>query len=209
MQLCNCPVSAALTSIPKTGCPESFGQIQKVIFQRLKDAEGKANGFSSTLPITNLASWTPLLTASDGTKVVVSPYVQAPTDGGGDAISSGSGNDVLGGIPEIVGTNPITFSAEIRAVSQDVIAAMKSLVCEARGKNLGVYLVSENGGIEAIKGKADGEYHPIPIASLFISDKMHGNLDKYDFNRISWSYLPNYSDSLEIVTPEFNPLTQL
>lgn len=209
MQICNCPASASLASIPKAGCPESFGQIQKVIFQRLRDSAGKANGFSSPKPITALASWTPLLTASDGTKAVVSPFVCAPADGGGEPITAGSGNDVLGGVPEVIGSSPVTFSAEIRHASQKVIAAMKQLVCEARGNNLGVYLVSENGQIEALKGEQEGVYRPIPIRSLFVSDKMHGNYDKYDHNKISWSYPPGYSDGLAIVTPEFDPLSDL
>lgn len=206
MQLCSCPASGTLTSIPVVNCPESFGQIQKVIFQRLKNGTA-LNGFTSQADITKKASWSALLTAEDGTKVVVSPFINAPSDGGGDAITYGSGNDVLGGIPEVIGSNPVTFSASIRHQNQSVIKAMKELICEARGGNLGVYLVSENGQIEAIKDGA--VYRPIPVRGLFIGDKIHGNFDQYDSNAISWSYAPNYSDNLEIVTPEFDPLTEL
>lgn len=207
MQLCSCPASASLTTIPTDNCPVSFGQIQKVIFQRLKKADGTKNTFTNAAAITAKASWTPLLTADDGSKVVVSPFINAPTDGGGDAITYGSGNDVLGGIPEIIGANPVTFSAVIRHASPAVIAAMKELICEARGGNLGVFLVSENGQIEAIKDGAN--YAPIPIRGFFVSDKIHGGFDQYDSNNMSWSYAPGYSDKLEIVTPEFDPLTEL
>lgn len=207
MNLCSCPASSALASIPSVSCPESFGQIQKVIFQRLQKTPGVDNSFTGTNQIGKLASWTPLLTASDGTKVVVSPFINAPTDGGGDAITFGSGNDVLGGVAEVIGSNPVTFSAVIRHCPQEAIAALKALICESRSNNLGVYLVSENGQIECLK---DGEaYKPIPVQSFFVGDKIHGGFDAYDSNSISWSYPPNYSDKLTIVTPEFNPLSAL
>lgn len=207
MQICSCPASTALTTIPVESCPVSFGQIQKVVFQRLKKADGTKNSFGTVADITKKASWTPLLTAKDDTKVVVSPYINAPTDGGGDAITFGSGNDVLGGVAEVIGSNPVTFSAVIRHAAQSTIKAMKELIYEARGNNLGVFLVSENGQIEAIK---DGDaYYPIPVRSLFVSDKIHGNYDAYDSNNLSWSYVPGYSDKLEIVTPVFDPLTEL
>lgn len=207
MQLCSCPGNAALTAIPaESDCPVSFGQIQKVIFQRLKDGDGNLNGLSAT-EILLKASWTPLFAATDGTKAVISPYVYSPADDGGDPVTSGSGNDVLGGIEEIIGANPVTFSGQLRHIDQKIATAMKDLICEARGGNLGVYLVSENGQIEAKKG-SDDKYHPIPIREFFVSDKIHGNYDNYDYNNIQWSYLPNYSDGLEIVTPtDFNPLT--
>lgn len=206
MQLCSCAAKSALTEIKTVNCPESFGQIQKVIFQRIYNGTVK-NGFATTKPITAKASWTELLSATDSTKAVVSPFINAPADGGGDAITYGSGNDVLGGIPEIIGSNPVTFTGVLRHQPQSVIAAMKDLICEARGGNLGVYLISENGQIEAIK---DGdEYRPIPIRSFFVSDKIHGNFDQYDSNNISWSYVPNYSDKLALVTPDFDPLTDL
>jgi hypothetical protein len=82
--------------------------------------------------------------------------------------------------------------------------------------NLGVFLLDENGNIEAIKQSETVDstttvsYLPIPIRSLFISDKAHGGLEAPDSNNISWSFLPNYSDDLAIVTPsDFNPLTDL
>ena len=77
-------------------------------------------------------------------------------------------------------------------------------------------LFDENGNIEAIKKSETVEstttvsYLPIPIRSLFISDKAHGGLEAPDSNNISWSFLPNYSADLGIVTPsDFNPLTDL
>lgn len=214
--ICSCPAAAALTTIPNVACPENFGQIQKVAFQRLTKADGTKNAFvGSGTPlaptITLKASWTALLAAADGSKVVVSPYINAPTDGGGDARLSSGGNDDLGGIPEVLGGNPVTFEGSLRSVPQSVIKAMKELQCEANAGNLGVFLFDENGNIEALQDPATPTtYYPIPIRALFIGSKIHGNWDAKDSNLISWQYPDNYSDNLVIVKPsDFNPLTDL
>ena len=47
MITCKCPANAALTTIPAQGCVESFGQIQKVAFQRLQTSAGEKNSFAN------------------------------------------------------------------------------------------------------------------------------------------------------------------
>jgi hypothetical protein len=211
MNLCTCPAAAALTTIPSAGCPESFGQIQKIAFQRLRKADGTKNSFTSQNSILLKASWTALMAASDGTKIVLSPYVQAPTNEAGSPRTFGGGNETLGGVEIIIGREPTTFSAVIRSVKQDVIKAMKELQCEAQADNLGVFLIDENGAVECIKDETtEGTFYPIPIRSLFVGDKSHGGLEAPDSNAIQFAFLPNYSDDLSIQVPtDFNPLTDL
>lgn len=207
---CKCPAAASLDTIPAVVCTESFGQIQKVAFQRLTKDDGSKNSFTAEAAITALASWTPKLAANDSTKIVVSPYIQAPTEEAGAARTFGGGNETLGGIEEIIGREPNAFTAALRKMPQSVIKIMKQLQCEAAAGNLGVFLFDENGNIEAIQDETtQTTYYPIPIRSLFIGDKAHGGLEAPDSNAISWSFMPNYSDNLAIIAPEFNPLTDL
>lgn len=207
MITCQCPSAIAIPNIGTlTNCPESFGQIQKVAFARLNLGTG-VQEFESLQRIETLASWTAKITASGGEKITISPYIQAPTEDGGDAITFGGGNDTPSGISIIVGSNPVNFSGVLRAVPQYNIDNMKRLICEAQGGNLGVFLFDENGRIEC---ESHGTtFRPIPIRNFFVGDKIHGGLEAPDSNAISWSYLPNYSDKLTIVTPSFNPLTDL
>lgn len=210
MITCKCPAAAALPDIPAVNCAESFGQIQKVAFQRLTKDDGSKNSFTTEKAITLLASWTPLLTAANSTKIVVSPYIQAPTNEAGAARTFGGGNETLGGVEEIIGREPNPFTGVMRKIPQSVIKAMKELQCESWADNLGVYLFDENGSIEAIQDETvKTTYYPIPIRSLFIGDKAHGGLEAPDSNAIQWAFLPNYSDNLTIIAPEFNPLTDL
>ena len=205
MSMCSCPAGAALPQVPNASCPQDFGQTQKIIFQRIFKTAGTKNSFTQTASIKQLSSWTALFSASDGTKCVITPYVEAPTSDGGDAITFGGGNDTVGGTTKVIGRNPVNMSFVMRQMTQDVIKALKGLQCE---DELGVYLVNGDGQILAISS-SDNTYTPIPIRSLFISDLKLMGLDNPDENALSFSFLPNWSDDAKVVTPDFNPLTDL
>lgn len=211
MAICKCPAAAALPNIPNFTCAESFGQIQKVAFQRLYKSAGGKNSFTKDAGIGKLASWSPFLAAEDDTKIVISPYIQAPTAEAGAPRTFGGGNETLGGIEEIIGREPTPFTGVIRKMPQSLIKALKELQCESDSQNLGVYLFDENGSIGALQDPTTATtYYPIPIRSLFIGDKTLGGLEAPDSNAVQWSFLPNWSDDLAILTPEdFNPLTDL
>lgn len=211
MAICKCPAAAALPNIPNFTCAESFGQIQKVAFQRLYKSAGGKNSFTKDAGIGKLASWSPFLAAEDDTKIVISPYIQAPTAEAGAPRTFGGGNETLGGIEEIIGREPTPFTGVIRKMPQSLIKALKELQCESDSQNLGVYLFDENGSIGALQDPTTATtYYPISIRSLFIGDKTLGGLEAPDSNAVQWSFLPNWSDDLAILTPEdFNPLTDL
>lgn len=208
--VCSCPAGTSLTAIPAVTCAENFGQIQKVAFQRL-DASGTKNSFTTSNDIKLLASWTALKSSSTGSKVVISPYISAPTTEGGDAITEGGGNESVGGIATVVGRNAVNFTSNMKGVPQSTVAIMKELMCEAMAGNLGVYLFNENGQIGAIQDATTATtYYPIPVRSLFVGDKLLGGLEAQDSNALNWSFLPNWSDHFAVVKPtDFNPLTDL
>lgn len=211
--LCSCPQGAALDNLPITDCPESLGQLQKVAFQRVYSAPGVKNGFDLDVAEdpedpTQLASWTPYVSATDSTKVVVSPYLHGPTSEPGAAREYGGGNETVGGIPIIVGREPSTMTTQLIQQPQAVIEALKSYQCE----NIGVYLIDEYGRIAGLVDDHENPtfFGPIPIASLFVGDKMLGGLEEADRNELIWRFFPNWSDKLKIYTPEdFNALTDL
>ena len=211
MAICKCPAAASLPNVPNFTCAESFGQIQKVAFQRLYKSTGEKNSFTQTEGIELKSSWMPLLSAEDDTKIVVSPYIQAPTAEAGAPRTFGGGNETLGGVEEIIGREPTPFTGVMRKLPQSIVKAMKQLECESDSQNLGIYLFDENGAIGALQDlTTTTTYYPIPIRSLFIGDKTLGGFEAQDSNAIQWSFLPNWSDDLVIVMPtDFNPLTDL
>lgn len=210
-----CPAADALPTIPAEGCAQNFGQIQKIIFQRLFNGSdrntitGVTTGTATSGDATLLASWTALKAMTDGTKIAVSPFIENPADDGGDARTYGGGNETLNGIEVVIGSNPVAFTCRVNGKKQDIIAELKKLMCESLANNLGVYLVNENGQIEGQVVASDSTsktWAPIPIQRLFVSDKHHGNYDGPDYNDLSFSFVPGYSDTLDILTLDSSAL---
>lgn len=207
---CGCPAGAHLQDLSIAECKESLGQIQKVIIQRKYKSVGVLNKIELAA-IKIKSNLTSLAAAADGTKIIISPYIQNPTTTPGEARTFGGGNATLGGVEIVIGREPTTFEGIIYQESQATIKAMKSYSCE----EIGVYLIDENGNIGAIK-VADSDLlnyvSPIPIRSFFVGDKNLGGYEEPDSNTIRWSFLPNWSDNLIIVKQsemDYNPLTDL
>src|SRR6056300_1371793 len=97
---CSCPLPTAIGDITPNSCPDNFGQIQKVIFQR------RGFVFDGTVgkDITLLADWQALQVAVDDTKVQVSPFTYNAIITAGESITNGGGdNTTLNGEVELVG----------------------------------------------------------------------------------------------------------
>ena len=135
-----------------------------------------------------------------------SPDVYGYSESGGDAITWGSGNEVPGGMPEIVGANPVTASGTFRHLPQSMVKKMLELQCE----KIGIIPISENGQFEALQDAATATtYYPIPVGSFFIGPKVHGGFQEPDSNAFSFTLAPDWSKDSAIVTPSFDPLTEL
>ena len=180
-------------------CGIRYGQVQKVAFTRI------GNIFSnSSNPITDLASWTAFLSAEDSTKIVVTPYVEAPTMEGGDEKTFGGGNATLDGIIMVLGSQPVRMSFALRNYPQTIISALKVLT---KIKDLGVFLFNDNGGIICLQ--EGGTYLPIPIRALFVGDLILSGRTQPDRNTMKFSFKSNYSDKLVVVKPDFSPINDL
>lgn len=196
MSTISCP--QILPDIPNMGCAVKYGQVQKIAFTR------NGNFFGTLNPIENLASWTDFLSATDETKVVVTPFVESPTSEGGDEKTFGGGNATLDGIEMVMGINPVKMSFALRHYPQRIISALKVLT---QIKDMGVFLFNAHGQVICIQ---DGyNYKPIPIRSLFVGDLVLHGLSQPDRNTLSFSFKANYSDKLVLVSPSFNPLNDL
>ena len=206
MSLFTCPAATALTEIPKPDCKEHFGQIQRLIFQRKLKADGSRNEFViSTANPNALASWTALKSATDSTKVVLSPEVGAVELPVNEERTFGSGNEVPNGIPISLGAQPSAMNGRVYHSKAEVIRALKKLRGEAQ---LTVYLVNQYG---QIAGAADDTGTPTKFAGFdvdkfFVSDKGSGGYDGIDFHNFSLQMPENWSDQFHIVTPtDFDP----
>lgn len=210
--ICNCPKAAAISEIPDKVCEKEIGQIQKLIFQR-RFSGGSENQITIATSNPNLlATWTPLLAAADSTKVVVSPIVEEPATTPGEARQFGGGNATPGGVIRILGGNPTAMTFVVRNCPQEIIAAMKELMCESRVGDLTVSVITEKGQIvmDSDNGAAPTIAKGFPCDSLFVGDLAAGGYDAPDQNAISFQLKSGWSDNAYFVTPDdFDPLVDL
>lgn len=204
---CGCPAGAHLTDLSIAECKESLGQIQKVIIQRIYKSTGEKNKIPAE-DIKSKTAMASLSAAADGSKIIISPYIQNPTTEPGAARTFGGGNQTLGGIEIVIGREPTAFTGVIYQESQATIKAMKSYSCE----NIGVYLIDENGNIGALTDDEGANFMPIPVGKFFVGDKNLGGFEEPDSNSIEWNFFPNWSDDMVILKAtefDYNPLTDL
>lgn len=207
---CGCPAGAHIADLENVACGEGLGQIQKVIIQRIYSAGATKNkialtGASSILSKTTIDGF---LSASDGTKMVITPFLQNPESTPGEARTFGGGNQTLNGIEIVTGINPTEFTGVMYEMPQSVIKSMKQYMCE----NIGIYYIDEYGNIGAYDFGDDTNVGPIPLQSFFVGDKKFGGFEEPDSNPISWKHPANWSDNLIIIKREdldYNPLTDL
>jgi hypothetical protein len=206
-----CPKPTALTTVTKVTCPENLGQIQRVIFQRA-GWEFDANADPVTT-ITLLASWTPLITAAGDTKIIITPNLvnfvipqgEAQTQGGGD-------NSTTDGVEEVVGTGPITVTADLVGVPTRIISQLRKLM--ESETDLVAYFINQYGQIicrelDPIANPGD-VYGGIPVYFPFIPHKGNAGLNTKDVSTMRFGLDEGWADNLAILKgSDFNAKTQL
>lgn len=202
---CNCPAPSALTEIVAENCGVDLKQIQRLGFQRVGDLFDA--GATPATDILNLSVWQAKMTATDNTKIVVTPIIGGdPVIEAGEAITNGGGdNSTMNGVEEIEGVNPSSFSCVFKSLPSTTEKAMKKLMCE---KNLVVYLFLQGGRIAVVKVSTD-QKKGFPIQSVFVSDRSNAGYGSKDMVNMSFQLSEGWSDDLEIIKPNFNPLTEL
>ena len=209
--LCGCPAATAITSPDLQACYEDIGQIQRLLFQRKYSSGTTLNTFTISSANPNvLASWSGLLAASNGTKVIQTPYIQGVEMTAGEPVTFGGGDTSLGGIEQVVAVDPTTFSGQFHRRSQIEIDNLKDLMCEV----LSVYFIDQFNRIIGLADDNDNAttFRGFPIAegTLFIGDKVFGGRTQPDMNAFRFQLLPDWSDNLYVVTPtDFSPLDNL
>lgn len=204
MNGCNCPNPTALTEIPSADCPFDIKQIQKVVFQR-------GGNVIVTDTIKVLATWTALKTATDSTKVVVSPFIGGnPLITPGGAITEGGGdNSTLNGEETVTGSNPSLFTCDFKSITPAQEEAIKNLVCE---KNLQVYFITEENKILCTQEglTANDSHKGLPISAFYLGDRDNQGFGKHDMHKMRFSLKAGWSEKIvNITATDFSPLVDL
>jgi hypothetical protein len=201
--LFTCPPPTALADIPSQSCPERFDQVVKIAFQRTQSTSS-----FTALTIKTQATWTPLLTAVDDTKVIISPYIANVVIPTGELLKEG-GNDntTINGIPRLAGKGFVAVTAALEDANAAVREAINALASESAIQpgftNLAIYMFNRFGQIIA---NSDGS--AIPVYNVAIGDVGTEGFNKTNKANMSFDLAPGWSDDVTVFNPTspFNPL---
>lgn len=200
--LFTCPPPAALADIPAQDCPERFDQIVRLFFQRKQSVPS----FTEATILLE-ATWTPLLTAVDDTKVIKSPLIPNIVIPTGEIIKEG-GNDntTINGIPKLGGRSFVAVTAQLQDVEAAVRSALRALASESALQpgftNLGFFMVNR---FNQIIAKSDGD--SIDVYNVMVGDVGTEGLNKSNVANLSFDLAPGWSDDVAIFTPtDFQPI---
>lgn len=202
---CVCPAPAALPTILRIACNQKIGQVQRLIFQRA--------GFTFdtlTDDIKTLASWTPLLTAVDSTKVVITPFVEGFVIPESEPITEGGGdNSTIDGVEIVLDGAGVTATGQIAGAPGAIMKPIRDLMCET---NLVVYLITQYGKIigRDLEPLTPGsKVTGIPIQAFYASNPGLQGLGTRDKATIRFGMAADWADDMAIITPTFNVKTEL
>jgi len=188
-----CPQPTAIASAVTTlnPCAIEIGQIQKMVFWRT------GNSITTIASAIAVATWTPLLTSTTGTKAIPSPFVANVVIPPSEAREFGGGNETLYGAPRRKGGGSVPVTASMYGIDQDVITSLKKLKCET----LEVLFINEaNQLIYNDMGTTTVGGFDIVNGTFFVSDFGIGGFDDADQNTLAFNLVPGWSDNLEIST---------
>ncbi len=193
MQNCPCPEPEAITTIPDPICPEDLGQIVRFILTRQKN-QIAANVAAAKL----LSTYTPLLAATDETKIQVTPkLLEAVVIPPGEPITEGGDdNSTPLGRQIVVGAGTIPVEGFLRAVDSAVIEALKDYACE----ELDIVFINEFGQY-AFNKNADDSLRGFPIHAFFVGDKGNEGKNTQDKAKIRFGLDAGWRNKLTLVTP--------
>lgn len=210
---CVCPDNNELTDIDVSTCPFDLKQIQKLAFgirgEVLWDSAsggGAGNGVpQANSQVDTLADWQARRTATDSTKLIVTPFIGGdPIIEAGEALTEGGGdNSTLGGIEEVTGTNPSKFSCHFKSLTPAQEVGMKQVQC----KNAEVYFFTEDDKIVCQKIEGTENHRGFPMDAYFFSDRDNQGFGTKDKHMLRFSLKKDWSENLVIVDPaDFSPL---
>lgn len=204
--LFTCPPPTTLAVIPTQACPERFDQIIRLMFQR-KQATGSFTPTSIKLS----ATWTPLVAASDATKIIGSPQIPNIVIPAGEvAKEGGNDNTTINGIPRLLGLQFVPVTAQLLDADKGTRAALRALASESAVQpgytNLWAYMINRFGQIIGSLNGANVE--GFPVYNVVVGDTGTEGFNKTNVANFSFDLAPGWSDNAVMYDPTapFNPL---
>jgi hypothetical protein len=192
-----CPLPTAMSDVSRQNCQEQVGEVVRIFFQR--------RGFRfdpATNPITALASWTPLLTAADDTKVIVTPDMVMFTMTPGEPATT---DENVGGVTTFISLPGSNAEGKFVNISGKIVGELqRALIKEQK---LQAYFVLPDNSIYC--NEDENGHFGILVDAPFVTDRGIGGRGNRDDVFIRFSAPFGYAAKASTVAVAFDPLAQV
>jgi hypothetical protein len=208
---CDCPLPSVLPNLLDTNCAVDFDQITRIAFQ-LKQTDP---AFDIADPITDVDSWTALLSAFDSTKIVLSPALSSVVIPQSEGTYEGeNSNDSINGLGFYLGENNVRVTGMVVSAPQSVMDALEELSCYSDttlgASKLSAFLITRRirgkAGILAKQGTSAGDYAGIEIFNLRVSSVGSEGYKAKNKYMIAFDIQPDELKGTELVKVDWNPM---
>jgi hypothetical protein len=208
---CECPLPSVLPNQIDVTCPVDFDQITRLAFQ----LRGSTPSFVTGDPISDVDSWSALLSASGATKVVLSPALSSAVIPQSEATYEGeNANDSINGLGFYLGENNVRVTAMVVSAPQAVMDALEELSCYSDttlgASKLTAFMftrrIKGKAGIIAKQGASADQYSGIEIFNLRVSSVGSEGYKAKNKYMISFDVQPDELKGTELVRVDWNPL---
>lgn len=206
--LFTCPQPTALASAPNPTCPVRFDQIQKMGIRRISGATAL-----TTATVLLAATITPLLSATDNTKLLISPWLSNFIIPNSEPLKEG-GNDntTINGIPKLNGFGFVNVTFQLKNVESTTADAMRALASESANSvagttNLEGFFFTKDGRIVG-DNPSSTAFKGFKLYNFAVSDAGSEGLNKDNNFNCSFDLEPLWSKTFKVLTPtDWNPLS--
>jgi hypothetical protein len=203
-----CPTTAGvLSTVPAASCINTLDQTLRIAFQFKQATPSFISASTGAGSFALQASWTPLLSASNATKIILTPLLVGLTIPQTEVLEDTNENNIEG-LPQMLGFNYSVVTAQIFDADPAVIDAIRNNVTTQSSQIAGItsiwgYLIGRN---QRVSGVASGaNLAGIPMYNVTISDVGSEGLRKKNIHNLRFVIPAEWSKSLKTGVAAFDP----
>jgi hypothetical protein len=208
LQLFQCPPPTALATVPGQTCPQRIGQIVRMFLMRRQTA-----ALFTTTTVKLAATWTPLLTETDDTKVIYTPMFSGFTIPQGEILKgTANSNETINGIPSLNGLGVVNVPFQLKDAESAVADALRALTAESAlfpgFTDLEAIFANNEGKLVYREGSTATDVFGFPIYNFVVGDASTEGFGAPTIHPGSFDLDGGWSQKLKMIgVTDFNPLT--
>lgn len=204
-----CPTtSGTLATVPAGSCINTLDQTQRIAFQVQQSTPSFISANTGTGSYALQATWTPLLAATNATKIILTPIITGLTIPPNEVLEDTNEN-FINGLPQHLGFGNVTITGQFLNADPAVIEALRGNLTSQSGQNAGItsiwaYLLGKNKRVTGVTSGSN--LAGIPMYNITISDVGSEGLRKQNIHNFRAVVPAEWSANLKTLVASFDPI---